>query len=163
MRSPVSLFQRMREGATFINTGRGAQVVEADLIRVLRERPDVTALLDVTFPEPPDADSALWTLHGVQWFMAFLIKFLAETKEGHDKGAILLFDELGLHLHPQGQRDLLRLIEDFSKNNQIISTRQRCSSFERASNVALTKKRRYFPGFFVVWARRENENPTREN
>ena len=60
-----SLLQRMREGATFINTGRGAQVVEADLIRVLRERPDVTVLLDVTSPEPPDADSALWTLPNV--------------------------------------------------------------------------------------------------
>ena len=60
-----SLFERMREGATFINTGRGAQVVEGDLIRVLKERPDLTALLDVTFPEPPVADSELWTLPNV--------------------------------------------------------------------------------------------------
>ena len=55
----------MREGATFINTGRGAQVVEGDLIRVLTERPDLTALLDVTFPEPPESDSPLWTLPNV--------------------------------------------------------------------------------------------------
>jgi phosphoglycerate dehydrogenase-like enzyme len=47
------LFSRMRENAVFINTGRGAQVVEDDLVRVLRERPDLTALLDVTYPEPP--------------------------------------------------------------------------------------------------------------
>lgn len=47
------LFHRMRENAVFINTGRGAQVVENDLARVLRERPDLTALLDVTYPEPP--------------------------------------------------------------------------------------------------------------
>ncbi len=46
-------FSRMRENAVFINTGRGAQVVEEDLVRVLRERPDLTALLDVTYPEPP--------------------------------------------------------------------------------------------------------------
>ena len=59
------LFERMREGATFINTGRGAQVVEEDLIRVLKERPDLTALLDVTLPEPPVADSELWTLPNV--------------------------------------------------------------------------------------------------
>ena len=52
----------MREGATFINTGRGAQVVEADLIAVLEARPDLTALLDVTWPEPPAADSKLWAL-----------------------------------------------------------------------------------------------------
>ena len=47
------LFGLMRENAVLINTGRGAQVVEDDLVRVLRERPDLTALLDVTFPEPP--------------------------------------------------------------------------------------------------------------
>jgi phosphoglycerate dehydrogenase-like enzyme len=60
------LFEGMREGATFINTGRGAQVVEPDLIRVLRQRQDLTALLDVTFPEPPEADSPLYELPNVQ-------------------------------------------------------------------------------------------------
>ncbi|MBL8669878.1 MAG: hydroxyacid dehydrogenase [Alphaproteobacteria bacterium] len=55
-------FRAMRDGATFVNTGRGAQVVEADLAAVLRERPDLTALVDVTWPEPPPADSALWDL-----------------------------------------------------------------------------------------------------
>jgi phosphoglycerate dehydrogenase-like enzyme len=59
------LFARMRDGATFINSGRGAQVVEAELARVLAARPDLTALLDVTFPEPPTADSALWRLPNV--------------------------------------------------------------------------------------------------
>ncbi len=58
----ASLFESMREGATFINTGRGAQVVESHLVRVLKARPDLTALLDVTEPEPPAASSALWTL-----------------------------------------------------------------------------------------------------
>ncbi len=52
----AELFGAMRAGATFINTGRGAQVVEADLIAVLEARPDLTALLDVTWPEPPAAD-----------------------------------------------------------------------------------------------------------
>jgi phosphoglycerate dehydrogenase-like enzyme len=61
----ATLFERMREGATFINSGRGAQVVEADLARVLAARPDLTALLDVTFPEPPAADSPLWSLPNV--------------------------------------------------------------------------------------------------
>jgi phosphoglycerate dehydrogenase-like enzyme len=60
-----ALFETMRDGATFINTGRGAQVVEADLIRVLRARPDLTALTDVTSPEPPEAGSELWTLPNV--------------------------------------------------------------------------------------------------
>ena len=47
------LFSVMQQNAVFINTGRGAQIVEEDLIRILRERPDLTALLDVTDPEPP--------------------------------------------------------------------------------------------------------------
>ena len=61
----ASHFESMREGATFINSGRGAQVVEQDLARVLDARPDLTALLDVTLPEPPPSGSALWTLDNV--------------------------------------------------------------------------------------------------
>ncbi|MGI6255916.1 MAG: hydroxyacid dehydrogenase [Acutalibacter sp.] len=58
-------FSRMGSNATFINTGRGAQVVEADLIRALEEEPGRTALLDVTWPEPPEEGSPLWTLPNV--------------------------------------------------------------------------------------------------
>lgn len=61
-----NLFQRMRTGAVFINTGRGMQVNEKDLINILEERPDLTAILDVTKPEPPDATSLLYTLPNVQ-------------------------------------------------------------------------------------------------
>ncbi len=56
------LFHRMRENAVFINTGRGAQVVEDDLVRILEERPDLTALLDVTNPEPPVEGHPFYTL-----------------------------------------------------------------------------------------------------
>ncbi|HBC88369.1 MAG TPA: phosphoglycerate dehydrogenase [Lentisphaeria bacterium] len=55
-------FESMRESATFINTGRGAQVVEQDLIDELKKRPSLCALLDVTFPEPPPADSEMYRL-----------------------------------------------------------------------------------------------------
>ncbi len=61
----ASLFEAMRDGATFINTGRGAQIVEAHMVRVLKARPDLTALLDVTDPEPAAASSPLWTLPNV--------------------------------------------------------------------------------------------------
>lgn len=50
-------FAAMRPYATFLNTGRGAQVVEKDLADVLSERPDLTAVLDVTWPEPVEKDS----------------------------------------------------------------------------------------------------------
>lgn len=52
-------FASMRPGATFINTGRGAQVDEAGMIEVLTRRTDLTALLDVTHPEPPVPGSPL--------------------------------------------------------------------------------------------------------
>ncbi|MBQ8396825.1 MAG: hydroxyacid dehydrogenase [Clostridia bacterium] len=55
-------FSRMLPYATFINTGRGAQVVEDDLVRALTERPDLTALLDVTYPEPPIEGHPFYTL-----------------------------------------------------------------------------------------------------
>ena len=55
-------FAAMRKNAVFINTGRGAQVVEDDLVRALEERPDLTALLDVTYPEPPVEGHPFYTL-----------------------------------------------------------------------------------------------------
>ncbi len=58
-------FSLMKENATFINTGRGVQVVEEDLIRALKEKPDRTALLDVTWPEPPEANSPFWNMENV--------------------------------------------------------------------------------------------------
>lgn len=59
------LFRSMRQHATFINTGRGAQVDEAGMIRALTDRTDLTALLDVTYPEPPVAGSPLYTMPNV--------------------------------------------------------------------------------------------------
>ncbi len=56
------LFCRMRPHSAFINTGRGAQVVEDDLVRILTERPDITAMLDVTFPEPVAAGHPFFSL-----------------------------------------------------------------------------------------------------
>jgi phosphoglycerate dehydrogenase-like enzyme len=56
------LFESMQKNATFINTGRGAQVKESELISVLKDRPDLTALLDVTHPEPIPIGSELYAL-----------------------------------------------------------------------------------------------------
>ena len=59
------LFSLMPANGVFINTGRGAQVVEADLVRALTEQPGRTALLDVTSPEPPEAGHAFYRLPNV--------------------------------------------------------------------------------------------------
>ena len=60
-----ALFSRMKPGATFINTGRGAQVVEEDLCRALREEPGRTAVLDVTCPEPVEEGHPFYSLPNV--------------------------------------------------------------------------------------------------
>lgn len=59
------LLSLMKPNATFINTSRGALVREDELIEVLRERTDLTAVLDVTWPEPPAAGSPIYTLPNI--------------------------------------------------------------------------------------------------
>ena len=59
------LFDRMKPNTTFINTGRGAQVVEADMIAALQADLSRAAVLDVTWPEPPKEDSPLYTMDNV--------------------------------------------------------------------------------------------------
>ncbi|APE19602.1 hydroxyacid dehydrogenase [Streptomyces venezuelae] len=59
------LMALLPEGATLINTARGAVLDEPEVIAVLRDRPDLTAVLDVTWPEPPDPGSPLFTLPNV--------------------------------------------------------------------------------------------------
>ena len=44
-------FFSMRDRSTFINTGRGMQLDEGDLYDMLREKPTVTAVLDVLIDE----------------------------------------------------------------------------------------------------------------
>jgi Phosphoglycerate dehydrogenase and related dehydrogenases len=58
-------FDKMKKNAVFINTGRGAQVVESDLIAALKAEPLRVALLDVTEPEPPRPDSEFYSLENV--------------------------------------------------------------------------------------------------
>jgi phosphoglycerate dehydrogenase-like enzyme len=55
----------MKTNATFINTARGAIVREQEMIGVLQQRPDLWAILDVTYPEPPEPGSPLYTLPNV--------------------------------------------------------------------------------------------------
>ncbi len=61
----AALLDQLKPGATFVNTARGAVVNEADLIAVMTRRPDLTAVLDVTHPEPPVAGSPFYTLPNV--------------------------------------------------------------------------------------------------
>ncbi len=60
-----SLLERMKQGATLINTSRGAVIDEDALATVLRQRTDLEALLDVTTDEPTPSDHPFWDLANV--------------------------------------------------------------------------------------------------
>lgn len=86
-------FDLMLPNATFINTGRGAQVVEDDLIAALKAEPNRVALLDVTYPEPPEDSSELLRLPNV-----FLTPHIAGSmaNEFH-RMAEFMYDEYALY------------------------------------------------------------------
>ncbi len=67
----------MKEGTSLINTARGAVIAEDEMIAVLTDRPDLTAILDVTHPEPPPLGSPLYTLPNV-----FLTPHIAGSLDG---------------------------------------------------------------------------------
>lgn len=59
------LLKSLPVNATFINTGRGRTINHDDLLCVLQARPDLTALLDVTEPEPLPVSHPLRALPNV--------------------------------------------------------------------------------------------------
>lgn len=58
---------------------------------------------------------------GFQWFFSFDLMFMYES-HGSFKNCILLLDEPGLHLHPDGQKDLLSRLEYYAQENTLIYT-----------------------------------------
>ena len=58
-------FESMKHGSCLINSSRGAVIREQEMIAVLQRRVDLTVVLDVTDPEPPESGSPLYTLPNV--------------------------------------------------------------------------------------------------
>ncbi|MDR2245731.1 MAG: hypothetical protein LBE17_03495 [Treponema sp.] len=58
-------FSLMDDHGVFINTGRGQQVIEEDLVRAFTEKPGRTALLDVTWPEPVEKGHPFFTMKNI--------------------------------------------------------------------------------------------------
>lgn len=56
---------------------------------------------------------------GFQWFFSFYLTFLVESQKSH-RGAILLLDEPGLHLHISAQQDLLGFFQRVAEENQVL-------------------------------------------
>ncbi len=56
---------------------------------------------------------------GFQWFFSFDLMFMFES-QGTFENCVILLDEPGLHLHPDGQRDLLERLKNYSAGNVLI-------------------------------------------
>ena len=59
---------------------------------------------------------------GFRWYLSFYINFIAQTFDARANEFVFLIDEAGIHLHPAGQKDLIRVMEDLAIKNQIIYT-----------------------------------------
>ncbi len=72
--------------------------------------------------EPGSKTPPEYRSDGLKWYLTFLINFRAHSKDF--KNYILLIDEPGLHLHPRGQKDTLKELQNlYSKYiNQVIYT-----------------------------------------
>lgn len=81
---------------------------------------------------------------GFNWFFSFLVWF-KKIQEDKNSKYILLLDEPGLNLHASAQKDMLRFIEDLSKDYQIIYTTHSpfsipSNNLERVRTVLETKE-----------------------
>ena len=59
---------------------------------------------------------------GFRWYLSFYINFVAQTFDAKSNEYIFLLDEPGIHLHPAGQKDLTKVLEELSAKNQLIFT-----------------------------------------
>ncbi|SPT61415.1 Glycerate dehydrogenase [Aerococcus viridans] len=59
------LLASMKQNTTLINTARGGLIDEEALVAVLKDRTDLTAVLDVTNPEPPEKGSVMYDLDNI--------------------------------------------------------------------------------------------------
>jgi len=58
---------------------------------------------------------------GFQWFFSFDLMFMYESR-GTFRKCVILLDEPGLHLHPDAQRDLLKRMEQYARENTLLYT-----------------------------------------
>jgi len=59
---------------------------------------------------------------GFRWYLSFYVNFIAQTFDSRTNDYIFLIDEPGIHLHPAGQKDLIKVLEDLALKNQVFYT-----------------------------------------
>lgn len=68
-------------------------------------------------------DSPQTRSFGFWWFLSFYVSFMTKTlKDVQPQSYVYLIEEPGIHLHPAGQKDLVRLLEILGSKFQIVYT-----------------------------------------
>jgi len=82
---------------------------------------------------------------GFWWFLSFYVNFMTQTIDNGRHQYVHLIEEPGIHLHPAGQKDLVRLLEILSQRYQIIYTSHSPFMINRAhpERVRLVSKNRH--------------------
>lgn len=102
---------QMKKGALFINVGRGALVVQEDLIKVLNSGYLSGAALDVATPEPLPEDSPLWRTSNL-----IITPHISGQSFGHDpRTTDLIYQICAENLKHFMNGEPLRNVIDFSK------------------------------------------------
>jgi len=106
------------------------RAVSEQIRRVWSQEPSIEIKLsvnrDVMYIDVSDDSTVFDTPEtrslGFRWYLSFYINFMAQTFEGRANEFIFLIDEPGIHLHPAGQKDLVKVVEDLSVKNQVMFT-----------------------------------------
>jgi len=107
-----------------------SRIITEQIRRVWSQEPTVEIKLTVNgkvlYIDISDSTTAFDTPEsrslGFRWYLSFFINFLAQTNEASANEYVFLIDEPGIHLHPAGQKDLVKVLEDLALKNQVIYT-----------------------------------------
>jgi len=111
-------------------TEEASRIITEQIRRVWSQEPTIEIKLNVngrvlyidfsdntTVFDTPDSRSL-----GFRWYLSFYVNFISQTFEARANEYVFLIDEPGIHLHPAGQKDLVKVLEDLALKNQVIYT-----------------------------------------
>ena len=107
-----------------------SKLITEQIRRVWSQEPSIEIMLNVNgkllYIDISDSTTVFDTPEsrslGFRWYLSFYINFLAQTYEARTNEYVFLIDEPGIHLHPAGQKDLVKVMEYLALKNQLIYT-----------------------------------------
>jgi phosphoglycerate dehydrogenase-like enzyme len=99
----AAVFAAMRDGALFVNSGRGGTVDQDALLAELTV-PRLRAVLDVADPEPLPSDHPLWTAPGV---LSITSHQAGDSAEADTRAAQLAVDQLRAYVAGEPLRNIV--------------------------------------------------------